>query len=219
MFNEIVLIYIKYASTRISLPLRELCRSLGDCASGHIERLLYATKLEARKPLISATSQKSSPSAYIAASSTDLLHMFDADFGLLTIKNEARAIGKLGSYKEAVALLQFIRTKRFTKIIASQKVKEDLPDLMYAPGFSTIAGFMVIPLSIGGGDFMVLFRKGQLKEVHWAGNPNEKIVHPGTSYLEPRASFRRWTEMVEGTSREWTEEQGITVEWYWIVLS
>lgn len=48
-------------------------------------------------------------------------------------------------------------------------------------------------------------------EISWAGNPYEKIVTPGHNYLDPRAGFQRWRERVVGTSREWTEDQGIHI--------
>jgi light-regulated signal transduction histidine kinase (bacteriophytochrome) len=41
-----------------------------------------------------------------------------------------------------------------------------------------------------------------------AGNPYEKFVKEGTEgYLEPRKSFKTWSETVIGKCREWTEEQ------------
>lgn len=54
---------------------------------------------------------------------------------------------------------------------------------------------------------MVFFRKGQLNEVHWAGKPHDKTAAPKANFLEPRASFQRWTEIVVGMSKEWTEDQ------------
>lgn len=65
--------------------------------------------------------------------------------------------------------------------------------LPYAPSFRS--------------DFTTHCRKGQLKEVRWAGNPYEKAIKPGSQYLEPRASFKRWTETVVGMSKEWTDDQ------------
>ena len=42
----------------------------------------------------------------------------------------------------------------------------------------------------------------------WAGDPYSKFVREGTEgYLEPRKSFKTWTETVVGKCREWTEEQ------------
>jgi signal transduction histidine kinase/CheY-like chemotaxis protein len=44
--------------------------------------------------------------------------------------------------------------------------------------------------------------------VKWAGNPYEKVVQEGTEgYLEPRKSFKTWSETVVGRCTEWTEEE------------
>jgi light-regulated signal transduction histidine kinase (bacteriophytochrome) len=135
--------------------------------------------------------------------------MFDADFGFLVIRGEARTVGKLVAYRECVALLQFIRLQSFTTIFQSQNISLDCPDANHlAGGLSTLSGMLVIPLALSGADFLVFFRKGKQKEIHWAGNPNEKKTLRGTNYLEPRSSFKRWSESVTGTSREWTEDQG-----------
>jgi light-regulated signal transduction histidine kinase (bacteriophytochrome) len=62
---------------------------------------------------------------------------------------------------------------------------------------------MFILLSSIGGDFVVFFRENQIKEVHWAGNPNiEKF-----GSLEPRNSFKKWTERIQGICTERIEEQ------------
>ncbi|RAL58831.1 hypothetical protein DID88_009141 [Monilinia fructigena] len=191
---------------RVSFPMRELCRSLGDCTSNNIEKLIYLSRIQARRHLGIAP-PKVSPSQYVAASSRDLLHMFEADFGFLAIKDEARTIGRLFAYNESISLLQYIRKKSHTSVFCTQNISADCKDIMFPSRFILISGFLVIPLALSGSDFLVFFRKGQLKEVKWAGNPNEKIYKPGTSYLEPRASFKRWSEHVVGTSREWTREQ------------
>jgi light-regulated signal transduction histidine kinase (bacteriophytochrome) len=192
---------------RVSFPVRELCRSLGDCASNNIEKLLYLSRIEARKPLTKAP-PKVSPSSYVAASSSDLLEMFKADFGFLAIRDEARTIGRLFAYNECLALLQYVRSKSHKVVFNTQSIATDCPDILFPARFTSISGMLVIPLALSGSDFLVFFRRGQLKEVAWAGNPHEKKFKPGTSYLEPRASFRRWSERVVGTCREWTQEQG-----------
>lgn len=197
------------AGMRVSLPVREICRSLGNVASSNVEKLLYLSRIKARKPLTN-TPPQTSPSAYIAASTSDLLEMFGADFGFLVIKGEARTVGKLVAYRECVNLLQYIRQKSFTSIFHSQNIAHDCPDAMHAVGgLSTLSGMLVVPLALSGADFLVFFRRGKQKEIHWAGNPNEKNTRSNTGYLEPRSSFKRWSENVTGTSREWTEDQGM----------
>lgn len=194
---------------RLSLPLRELCRGLGNIASSNIEKLLYLSRITARK-LLSNTVPERSPAAYITSSASDLLGMFGADFGFLVIGSEARTIGKLFAYSEAIAILQYTRNLSSTTIFSTHEIVKDCPDLFHKPGFSVIAGILVVPLALSGTDFLVFFRKGILKEITWAGNPYEKSYRPGASYLEPRSSFARFSESVAGTSRKWTQDEG----WY-----
>ncbi|KAF2755729.1 hypothetical protein EJ05DRAFT_113435 [Pseudovirgaria hyperparasitica] len=192
---------------RVSFPIRKMCRLVGDSASRNIERLSYASRLQARK-LINTVPTQHNPSGYIIASSDDLLKLFDADYGLLSIRDETKILGHLEQTQECLAMLEYLRMRKVTSVTTSTDVKFDFPDLRYPPGFSVIAGMLVVPLSASGHDFIVFFRKGQLKEVKWAGNPYEKFVREGTEgYLEPRKSFKTWSEMVVGKSREWTEEE------------
>ncbi|KAL3426371.1 hsp90-like protein [Phlyctema vagabunda] len=206
---------------RVSLPIRELCRNIGECAATNIERLLMVQRLEARKPLFTPPPTHH-PASFIAASSADLLRIFDSDFGLINIQDEARAIGRLDPYREALALLAYIQTSRWKTIRSSQNINTDFPDLKYSPGLQTISGLLFVPLGVGGNNFLVFFRRGQLREVKWAGyvprpnpnstqrteyNPYHKSYKHGSEYLEPRTSFKRWVETISGMSREWTEDQ------------
>jgi light-regulated signal transduction histidine kinase (bacteriophytochrome) len=192
---------------RVSFPIRKMCRVVGDTASRNIERLSYASRLQARK-LINTVPSEANPSGYIIASSDDLLTLFDADFGLLSIQGETKILGNVEDTQEALAMLEYLRMRNLTSVVTSQDIKEDFPDLRYGPGFRVIAGLLLVPLSAGGNDFIVFFRKGQTKEVKWAGNPYEKFVKEGTEgYLEPRQSFQAWSETVVGKCREWTEEE------------
>ena len=192
---------------RVSFPIRKMCRLVGDSASRNIERLSYASRLQARK-LINTVPTEQNPSGYIIASSDDLLKLFDADSGLLSIRDETKILGRLEQTQEALAMLEYLRLRRLTSVTNSTDIRRDFPDLRYSPGISVIAGLMLVPLSVSGSDFIVFFRKGQLREVKWAGNPYEKFHREGTEgYLEPRKSFRTWSETVVGKCREWTEEQ------------
>lgn len=192
---------------RVSFPIRKMCRMVGDAASRNIERLSYASRLQARK-LINTVPTAHNPSGYIIASSDDLLKLFDADFGLLSIRDETKILGQLDNSQEALALLEYLRMRKIQSVMTSMDIVQDFPDLRYAPGFHVVAGMLIVPLSVDGEDFIVFFRRGQLKEVKWAGNPYEKFIKEGTEgYLEPRKSFKTWSETVVGRCREWTEEE------------
>jgi light-regulated signal transduction histidine kinase (bacteriophytochrome) len=140
---------------RVSFPIRKMCRLVGDTASRNIERLSYASRLQARK-LINTVPTEANPSGYIIASSDDLLKLFDADFGLLSIKGETKILGKVDQSQEALAMLEYLRLRRITSVITSQDIREDFPDLRYPPGFDVIAGLLLVPLSVGGSDFIGL---------------------------------------------------------------
>ncbi|KAI1088135.1 hsp90-like protein [Rostrohypoxylon terebratum] len=191
---------------RVPFPIRKLCRLVGDTASRNIERLSYASRLQARK-LINTMPTDSNPSGYITASSADLIKLFDADFGMLSIRGETKILGKIDQSQEALAMLEYLRLRGFNFVVMSQDIREDFPDLHYPPGFSRIAGLLYVPLSEGGNDFIVFFREGAAREVRWAGNPYEKVAKEGSSSLEPRSSFKAWHETVIGKCREWSEEQ------------
>lgn len=110
------------------------------------------------------------------------------------VQGEARTIGKLASYLEAITLLNYVNFRRFESVLASENIRKDFSVLNYDPGFKHIASLMFIPLSSIAGDFVVFFRENQIKEIHCAGNHNiEKL-----GSLELRDSFKKWTERVQG---------------------
>lgn len=76
--------------------------------------------------------------------------------------------------------------------------------LIQGPGFEVVAGLLYVPLSRGGKDFIAFLRRGQPRHVKWAGRPHK--VNQESS-LEPRTSFKVWSETVAGRCRAWTDEQ------------
>ncbi|KGO74487.1 CheY-like superfamily [Penicillium italicum] len=193
------------AGMRVSFPIRKMCRLLGDTVSRNIERLSYASRLQARK-LINTVPTEANPTGYIIASSDDLLQLFDADYGVLSIRDETKILGNNNNSQEVLALLEFLRVRHLDSVLASHDIVKDFPDLHYAPGLKAISGLLYVPLSTGGSDFIAFFRRGQLTEIKWAGNPYEIEKRKQTAgYLEPRESFTAWRETVLSQSREWTE--------------
>lgn len=97
---------------RVSFPVREFCKLLGDSVSRNIERLSYAKRLHARK-LINTTPTNANPSGYIVAKAEDLLQLFDADFGVLSIGEEAKILGDVGNSQELLVVLEYLRAQQF----------------------------------------------------------------------------------------------------------
>ena len=211
---------------RVSFPVRQLCKLLGDSISRNIERLSYAKRIHARKLINTAPTDKN-PSGYIVAKAEDLLSLFDAEFGVLSIGEEGKILGTLENSQEILVVLEYLRQKQFTTIQASQSIRDTFPDIDYPHAFEMLAGLLLVPLSTEGQDFIVFFRRGQLQvrqdlhpwisplltyvtqTVHWAGNPyqaKQALIESGNR-LEPRTSFAQWSETVVGKSKAWTDEQ------------
>ncbi|KAF4627794.1 hypothetical protein G7Y89_g10359 [Cudoniella acicularis] len=164
----------------------------GDYATFNIQKFLMMQRMEARRlPMAGPSTQN--PTGIVSSSSADSPKLLDADFGLLSIDDKARAIGKLNPYQETVAIVSYLQSYRFTNIRCSQNIKADFPGLSYPPGLA-LGGLLLIPLN--GGDeneFLTFFRK--------AKNPNDMKSVAEDNTLEPRTSFRQWVETVGGTRR------------------
>ncbi|EIW81252.1 hypothetical protein CONPUDRAFT_104552 [Coniophora puteana RWD-64-598 SS2] len=187
---------------RVSFPVRQMLRLLSQTISRNIERLSYSRRLQTRR-LINPMTPDNSSSGYIVSNADDLLTLFDADYGILVIGEGAKIFGPNLHGQEILAVAEYLRLKQFDTIQVSQALVKDFPDLQLSTGLEVIAGLLYVPLSTGGNDFIAMLRKGQPRNVKWAGRPNKV---PSKS-LEPRKSFRTWSETVAGRSRAWTEEE------------
>ncbi|RNJ62487.1 MAG: GAF domain-containing protein [Porphyrobacter sp. IPPAS B-1204] len=68
------------------------------------------------------------------------------------------------------------------------------------------AGALVLPLSRGTRDALVLWRRPLDRVIQWAGDPAKAAAAPG-ELLQPRASFAAWCETVRGHSAEWSADE------------
>ncbi|KAK0615220.1 hypothetical protein B0T17DRAFT_511006 [Bombardia bombarda] len=190
-------------ATRVPFSVRELSYFIGVAASTCLEKLLNSDKVQTSR-IINTLQDQKNPNECITASSDELLKLFEADCGFLVIEGEARTIGRLASYAEAVIILKYLFFRAPRKILFSSNFTMDFKDLHYPDGFRAIAGVLYIPLSGTTDDCVVFYRRSQLREVHWAGRPS---LVGKFGNLEPRNSFKKWTQVVDGTSKTWTPEQ------------
>ncbi|KAI0775514.1 hypothetical protein BD413DRAFT_470488 [Trametes elegans] len=188
---------------RVSFPVRQMLRLLSQSISRNIERLSYAQRLHTRK-LINTMPTDQHPRGYIVSNADDLLGLFDADYGVLVIGEGAKILGPNQHGQEILIVAEYLRLKQFTTIQMSQAVTVDYPDLQLTMGLEIIAGLLYVPLSAGGRDFIAFLRKGQPRQVNWAGRPHKS--HENRNVLEPRRSFKTWSETVAGRCRAWTDE-------------
>jgi len=188
--------------TRVPFPIRKLCRLVGDTVARNIERISRASDLQARV-MMDSVPKESDPSKYIVGSSEDLLKLFQADYGVLSIGNEAKFFGGDTNTQEVLALVEYIRQRQITSILVSHDIKQDFSDFNYRPGLKRISGLLYVPIAPNGNDFVVFFRLGQVTSITWAGNPH-KPVGGGIGPLTPRQSFKEWRETTLSRSKEWS---------------
>lgn len=188
---------------RVSFPIRKLCRLVGDTVARNIERITNASDNQARV-MMSSVPKEADPSKYIVGSSDDLLRLFQADYGVLSIGNEAKLFGRESNSQEALALFQYIRLRKATSVLASHDIGKDFPNFSFRPGVKRISGLLCIPMAPDGADFIVFFRVGQLTTITWAGNPH-KSADGGIGPLTPRQSFKEWREITLSESKHWSE--------------
>jgi chemotaxis family two-component system sensor kinase Cph1 len=68
------------------------------------------------------------------------------------------------------------------------------------------SGVLAVAIPKSGRDYLFWFRPEVAQSITWAGNPEKKIQHEGSSQsLHPRSSFNSWREIVEGTSLPWAK--------------
>jgi light-regulated signal transduction histidine kinase (bacteriophytochrome) len=218
---------------RVSFPVRQMLRLMSDSISRNVERLSLAQRLLTRKMVRHTTlpftfwrlrnltyatllrsqfntitsGETQQPQGYIVSNADDLLGLFDADFGVLVIGEGAKILGPNEHGQEVLVVAEYLRLKHFVTIQVSQAVTKDFPDLQLSTGLEVIAGLLYVPLSQGGTDFIALLRKGQPRAVRWAGKPDKGREDGRRTSLEPRASFKVWSETVAGRCRMWSDEQ------------
>jgi chemotaxis family two-component system sensor kinase Cph1 len=153
---------------RPSAPARQFCRLLGETASRHIEaRMLKARIQSARSfvqvagtPLDKTITGLDQVQSYLVGHVEDMLNLFESSFGILHIGNESKVLGETKDVtsSEVIALVNFLRSKNFDRIVSSHKAKE------YSGGIlNKVSGFLYTPLSLseasgGTGDFVAFFR-------------------------------------------------------------
>jgi light-regulated signal transduction histidine kinase (bacteriophytochrome)/CheY-like chemotaxis protein len=73
---------------------------------------------------------------------------------------------------------------------------------------SVAAGVLCIPISSAPGDYIMLFRREQMRDIRWAGASSKSAAQVSVpDRLSPRTSFAAFSESVRGQSRPFTESE------------
>ncbi|RAL16578.1 uncharacterized protein BO97DRAFT_402967 [Aspergillus homomorphus CBS 101889] len=184
---------------RVPFPVIRLTRLIGDSVYQNIRRLSCMSHLESSNPVSQAAASEILNQE--SHTSEALLNLFDADFAALSIRGRTSILGESTDFQEILAVVEYFRSKKLGSVVASNNIGRDFPDLHFPPGIHSVSGVMYAPLSLHKENFIVFFRRVQMRDIRWGGNPYDKVP------LEPRQDFRVWRETVVDRSREWTTLQ------------
>jgi light-regulated signal transduction histidine kinase (bacteriophytochrome) len=122
----------------------------------------------------------------------------------LFVDDEYRASGAAPDEAAFRAIAPLLAGTLGTGTYAATRLADQIPQA--APFAAEAAGALVLPLSKGSRDALVLWRRPLDRTITWAGDPAKAAAAPGEA-LQPRASFAAWTETVRGHSEEWLPEE------------
>ncbi|MFM7404765.1 MAG: HWE histidine kinase domain-containing protein [Erythrobacter sp.] len=128
----------------------------------------------------------------------------DHDGVSLFADDEYQASGEAPSEAEFRAIVPMLASTLSGATHATTRLADQIADAgVFA---DRAAGALVLPLSRGTRDALVLWRRPLDRVVQWAGDPTKSVAAPG-ALLQPRASFAAWGETVRGHSADWQPEE------------
>ncbi len=121
------------------------------------------------------------------------------------MENEWILKGDTPNASEIAALHRWLKQQTPSDIFYTHELRYQYPK---AKAFSfPVCGVMMIDLLHNETGFILVFRKEYVKEIVWAGNPNQTIKnHSRNKKHSPRDSFAAWREEVKGKSKPWLDK-------------
>ena len=122
----------------------------------------------------------------------------------LFIDGDYRAGGAAPDEAEFRAIAPLLANTLGGTTHATTRLADQIPDA--EPFADRATGALVLPLTRGTRDCLVLWRRPLERRITWAGDPAKAAVVPG-EMLQPRASFTAWAEVVRGHSSDWDADE------------
>ena len=193
----------------ISPVLRAACDLLAEVAAtriaaienyAHAQVAILVRRLEQR--LVEATSTEGDWRLALFRNPRTLLQPLEATSAALFHDGEWLTSGEVPSTPELRQLLQWVDGRYADAPFATASVGRDDPALESLTPMAS--GVLAVKLSSQRPDYLMWFRKEQLRTVTWAGDPAKPTVNDDPLTLSPRRSFAAWSEIVRGTALPWS---------------
>ncbi len=201
-----------YSPRRVSYSMRAVCGLLGEAISTrisavenytHAQGVILVRSLEQR--LIEATSTDGDWRRALFSSPRTLLQPLDASGAALFFEGDVLSVGEVPSTPQLRQLLEWVITQTQGSMFSSVSISRDNPALSSLS--PTASGVLAIELSTSRPDYLMWFRREQLSEVTWAGDPTKIEIDNDPLNLSPRRSFVAWSQIVRGSASPWTNAE------------
>lgn len=203
-----------YSAKSVASETRAACELLSEVVSTRISALenhaqveaeLFVRELEHRL-VRAATETGDWRDALFDSPAEQLLRPLDASGAVLFYQGEILTAGETPTRPELRALAAWLENDNREALFHTSSLTRINAELQPLGGIAT--GLLAIELSRGDGDYLVWFRKEQIRTVTWAGNPG-KPMHVGNDPMDlsPRRSFAAWSELVRDTAKPWSQTE------------
>jgi len=198
----------------------ELCRNIGGVAAGqrsrvHAETLAgLARDVANLAPGVVGTEYlRNEEGRPLSAFEQDLLAFVQADSAAVIRAGQVRLVGSAPSALEVIGLAAAFGGALPSLVDSQHRIwaTNCLPSLL--PSAHSIrgraCGLMAVPLDEAGRDVLMWFRREEVTDATWAGQPPSEEELRASSMNTPRSSFGRVALRIGGVSRDWTEPQAL----------
>lgn len=200
-----------YSAKWVPSEMRSACELLSEVVSTRISALENRAQVEAElfvralehRLVRAATETGDWRDALFDDPVEKVLSPMDASGAALFYDGEILTAGETPSRPELRAIAGWLGQHAREPLFHTSSLQRMNAELQ--PLAAVATGLLSIELSRGDGEYLVWFRKEQIRTVTWAGNP-EKPVHIGNNPLDlsPRRSFAAWSEQVRDTAKPWS---------------
>lgn len=201
-----------YAAKYLPYDLRAAVELVAEVVSTRISALEHFAEAQAEvlvrrleHRLIEATSTDGDWRRALFDMPRQLLQPVGATGAALLFDGEVETTGEVPSTPDLRALFAFLDRHDAQPVFACSSIAKLAPSL--AAITPVAAGVLAVRLGGGPGEYLVWFRREQVQDVTWGGDPTKAVVFNAKMELSPRRSFAAWHELVRETSIPWTPRE------------
>lgn len=193
----------------ISYDLRAACELLAEVVSTRISALEHFAEAQAEvlvrrleHRLIEESAMDGDWRRALFDAPRQLLAPVNATGAALLFDGEVHTTGDVPSTPDLRALFAFLDSQGADPVFSTSSIARVHPTL--AGTTPVAAGVLAVRLGPARGEYLAWFRKEQLHNVTWGGDPRKAVVYSPDMELSPRRSFAAWHELVRETSIAWS---------------